>query len=72
MFDIEIEEDDLTIYYYDPKFIVKINEDGIIENGSWTYLLYAEVNGIEIESITVEDAYGSVDYLVTVNGGFSE
>ncbi|MEE1012270.1 MAG: hypothetical protein U0L11_09605 [Acutalibacteraceae bacterium] len=70
MFDIEIEEEDLRIYYYNPKFIVKINKDGIIEKGSWSYLLYAEVNGIEIESIVVDSAYGSVDYLVTVGGGF--
>lgn len=70
MFDIEIEEDDLRIYYYDPKFIVRINEDGVIENGSWSYLLYAEINGIEVESIVVDSAYGSVDYLVTVGGGF--
>lgn len=70
MFDIKIEEDDLRIYYYNPKLMVKINEDGIIEKGSWSYLLYAEVNGIEVQSIKVDNAYGSVDYLVTVGGGF--
>lgn len=70
MFDIEIEEEDLRIYYFNPKFIVKINEDGIIEKGSWSYLLYAEINGIEIESLVVDSAHGSVDYLVTVGGGF--
>lgn len=70
MFNIEIEEDDLKIYYYEPKLIVKINKDGIIEKGSWSYLLHAKVKGIEVSSIVVDDAYGSVDYLVTVGGGF--
>lgn len=70
MFNIEIEEDDLRIYYYDPILKVKINEDGVIEKGSWSYLLYAEINGIEVQSIVVDSAHGSVDYLVTVGGGF--
>ena len=60
----------VTIYYYEPKLIVKINKDGIIEKGSWSYLLHAKVKGIEVSSIVVDDAYGSVDYLVTVGGGF--
>lgn len=75
-FYIDFENADLKLHYTNPKVRVKINKDGIIEKGTWSYVLDVELENLYIEAINfpikvmVENGYGSVDYKVTVGGGF--
>ncbi len=69
-FDVRYKEADIKIYYTDAKLKVKINSDGVIEKGTWTYVCTPVVNNLYIEGITVNDAGAVIDYGVTLNGGF--
>ncbi len=70
MFEIDFENADMKLHYSNPTLKVKINEDGIIEKGTWSYTVDIDVKNLKIEFITVKEAYGSVDYVITVGGGF--
>lgn len=75
-FYIDFENADLKLHYTNPKVRVKINKNGIIEKGTWSYVLDVELENLYIEAINfpikvmVDNGYGSVDYKVTVGGGF--
>lgn len=69
-FDVRYKDADIKIYYTDAKLKVKINSDGIIEKGTWTYVCTPVVNNLYIEGIVVNDAGAVIDYAVTLNGGF--
>lgn len=75
-FRIDFENADLKLHYTNPKLKVKINKDGIIEKGTWSYVVDVTVANLYIEAVKlplevmIDSAYGSVDYLITVGGGF--
>ncbi len=75
-FYIDFENADIKLHYTKPRVKVKINKDGVIEKGTWSYVLDVELENLYIEAlrlpikVTVESGYGSVDYKVTVGGGF--
>lgn len=75
-FEIRFEEAEIKLHYKNPKLKVKINKDGIIEKGTWTYNVYVTAENLYIGgrrlrlSATVKSAYGTVDYIITVGGGF--
>lgn len=75
-FIIDFENADLKLHYSDPKLKVKINKDGIIEKGTWTYQVNITVAHLNIAAanlpveVMVDSAYGTVDYITTVGGGF--
>ncbi len=75
-FEIRFDEADIKLHYKNPKLKVKINKDGIIEKGTWTYEVYITVANLYVGgrrlplSATVDSAYGTVDYIITVGGGF--
>lgn len=75
-FEIRFEEADIKLHYKNPKLRVKINKDGIIEKGTWTYQVYITVANLYVGgrklplSATVQSGYGTVDYVITVGGGF--
>lgn len=75
-FFIDFDNADLKLHYTKPNLKVKINKDGIIEKGTWSYVLNVELSNLYIEAlkfpikVMVESGYGSVDYKVTVGGGF--
>ncbi len=75
-FEIRFDEADIKLHYKNPKLKVKINKDGIIEKGTWTYEVYITVANLYVGakrlplSATVDSGYGTVDYIVTVGGGF--
>lgn len=69
-FDVRYKEADIKIYYTDAKLKVKINNDGVIEKGTWTYVCTPVVNDLYIEGFEVDGAGAVVDYGVTLNGGF--
>lgn len=74
--EIRFEEAEIKLHYKKPKLKVKINKDGVIEKGTWTYNVYVTAENLYIGgrrlplSATVESAYGTVDYKITVGGGF--
>lgn len=75
-FDIDFENADIKLHYTEPKLKVKINKDGIIEKGTWTYTVDITVANLHVAAVnypieaTVESAYGSVGYIITVGDGF--
>jgi len=75
-FEIRFEEAEMKLHYKNPKLKVKINKDGIIEKGDWTYQVYITVANLYVGgrrlplSATIKSAYGTVDYKITVGGGF--
>lgn len=73
---IDFDNAKLTLRYTNPTVKVKINDKGIIEKGTWSYTIDVQVANLYVEAVrlpfsaTVESAYGSVDYIVEVGGGF--
>ena len=76
MFAIDFENADIKLHYTKPVLKVKINKDGIIEKGTWSYSINITVANLHVAAVRlpieamVESAHGSVDYLITVGGGF--
>lgn len=74
--EIRFEQANVKLHYKNPKLIVKINNDGVIEKGTWSYKVFVTVENLYIGgrrlplSATVKNAYGTVDYLITTGGGF--
>lgn len=60
----------VELKYVDPVVKVKINKDGVIEKGTWSYYVHVHVKGLQIESVVVEDATTVIDYVITTGGGF--
>lgn len=75
-FEIRFDDADVKLHYKNPRLKVKINENGIIEKGTWTYKVYVTIANLYVGakrlplSATVESGYGTVDYIITVGGGF--
>ncbi len=77
MFNVDFDNADIKLRYANPKLKVKINKDGIIEKGTWSYTvnvtiaeLVASADAFPAIVVTIEDAFGSVGYVITVGGGF--
>lgn len=76
MFKIDFENSDIRLHYANPTLKVKINKDGIIEKGTWSYDVIINVRNLRVDAVrlplgaTVETAHGSVKYIITVGGGF--
>lgn len=69
-FDVRYKEADIKIHYTDAVVKVKINENNIIEKGTWKYVCTPVINDLYIEGLEVDDAGAVIDYEVTLNGGF--
>ena len=71
-FDIGFEDADISLKYSNPKLRVKINKDGIIESGVWSYTVCISIENLQIDAkkvpvgATVDKGYGEVDYILTV------
>ncbi|MBQ7121965.1 MAG: hypothetical protein IJO03_06855 [Clostridia bacterium] len=77
MFNVDFDNADIKLRYANPKLKVKINKDGIIEKGTWSYTvnvtiaeLVASADAFPAIVVTIEDAFGSVGYVITTGGGF--
>ncbi len=68
--DVNYKEADIKIHYTDAKLKVKINSKGVIEKGTWSYVVTPKVNGLVVEGLNVNNAGAVVDYKVVVGGGF--
>ncbi len=69
-FDIKYEEADIKIHYADPIVKVRINENGIIEKGTWSYTSKIDIKHLAIGSVMVDKAYAEIEYVIVVGGGF--
>ncbi|MBE6820181.1 MAG: hypothetical protein E7516_03935 [Ruminococcaceae bacterium] len=74
-FDIDFENGKVSLRYTKPVLKVKINKDGVIEKGTWSYTIKIDVSNLKIAAVRlpievmIDSAYGSVEYVITVGGG---
>ena len=72
-FKIGFEESDIKIRYDNAKLKVKINENGMIESGEWSYTVFVDLKNLRVDAVrvpigaTVRTGYGSVDYKIVLN-----
>ncbi len=70
----KIADKDCTLHYKNPVLKVKINGNGIVVNGTWSYVVYITLNNLEIKAmgltVPVAKATSIVDFVVTLSGGF--
>ncbi len=69
-FDIKFEEADIKIHYTKPIVKVKINKDGVIEKGTWSYDAQIYIRNLKIDSIMINKADAEIIYTITTGGGF--
>lgn len=73
-FDIAFEEAKISILYSEPTVKVKINSDGIIEKGTWSYTANVDIENLRISykkiGVTVDTADAAIFYEIKIGGGF--
>ena len=69
-FNIKYEEADIKIHYVEPIVKVRINKDGIIEKGTWSYTSEIYIAHLKIDSIMIDKAEAEIEYIIVVGGGF--
>lgn len=69
-FDIKYEEADIKVHYADPIVKVRIDENGMIEKGTWSYMSKIDIKHLAIGSVMVDKAYAEIEYVIVVGGGF--
>lgn len=69
-FNIAYEDADIKIHYANPTVKVRINENGIIEKGTWKYDTQIDIKHLQIESVMVDTAEAEIIYTIVVGGGF--
>ena len=73
---IDFENADIKLHYTQPKLKVRINKDGVIEKGTWSYNIDITVSNLFVKAVKfpieamVESGHGNVNYIITVGGGF--
>ena len=69
---IEISMNNISAVYVSPSVNVTINENGLIENGTWRYTVTITLSNFIVSGTTVNNASVTMDNVLTLNGGFSE
>lgn len=69
---IEISKENISAIYVSPSVNVTINENGLIENGTWKYTVTITLSNFKVSGATVNNASVTMDNVLTLNGGFSE
>lgn len=73
-FEIDFENAKISIRYSEPTVKVKINSDGIIEKGTWSYTANVDIENLKIGnnlgSITIKTADAAIFYEIKIGGGF--
>ncbi len=59
-----------ALTYKNPRVKVRINEKGIIEKGTWSYVVDVEIKNLQIEKVVVERGATEINYVITTGGGF--
>lgn len=60
----------VQLKYINPQLKVKINDKGVIEKGTWSYVVGVTVRGLQIEKVIIENATTDINYVITTGGGF--
>lgn len=68
-FKVDVENADIKVNYVNATVKVKINQDGIIEKGTWKYTCDPEIKHLDISGIMIDKADAKIDYIITVGGG---
>lgn len=72
-FNIGFEESDITLRYENAKLKVKIDENGMIASGEWSYTVFVNLQNLRVDAkkvpigATVKKGHGSVDYKIVLN-----
>lgn len=69
-FKVDVENANIAVNYINATVKVKINENGIIEKGTWKYTCDPEISHLDISGIMIDKADAEIDYIITVGGGF--
>lgn len=69
-FKVDVENADIKVNYVNATVKVKINQNGIIEKGTWKYTCDPEIKHLDISGIMIDKADAKIDYIITVGGGF--
>ena len=69
-FKVDVENADIKVNYVNATLKVKINQNGIIEKGTWKYTCDPEIKHLDISGIMIDKADADIDYIITVGGGF--
>ncbi len=69
-FDVDVENADIDVHYVNATVKVRINQNGIIEKGTWKYTCDPEIRHLDISGIMIDKADAKIDYIITVGGGF--
>ena len=70
--EIGFDDADISLKYSNPKLRVKVNNNGIIESGEWSYTVCINIENLRIDvknspiGATVKKGYGEVDFTSTV------
>lgn len=70
--EIGFDDADISLRYSNPTLKVKINKDGIIESGVWSYTVCINIENLRIDvknspvGATVKKGYGEVDFTSTI------
>lgn len=59
-----------ALTYKNPRVKVRINEKGVIEKGTWSYVVDVDVKNLQIEKVVVEHGATEINYVITTGGGF--
>lgn len=69
-FDVNYKDADIKVRYANPTVKVKINDKGIIEKGTWSYVADCSFKHLEISGIMIDKAEAEIKYVIVVGGGF--
>lgn len=69
-FKVDVENADIKVNYVNATVKVKINQNGVIEKGTWKYTCDPEIKHLDISGIMIDKADAKIDYIITVGGGF--
>jgi hypothetical protein len=69
-FDVKYKDADIKVRYANPTVKVKINDKGIIEKGTWSYVADCSFKHLEISGIMIDKAEAEIKYVIVVGGGF--
>ena len=69
-FDVNYKDADIKVRYANPTVKVKINDKGIIEKGTWSYVADCSFKHLEISGIMIDKAEAEIKYGLVVGGGF--
>lgn len=69
-FDIDTDNADIKIHYNNATVKVRINQNGIIEKGTWKYVASVDIRNLDISGLMIKKATADIGYDIVLGGGF--